>query len=422
MRLKTRAATTTLSLLLLAGSAGAQFQYNAPGGPEEKPASRREALELEVSRARYRVGPLRIAPWATLRNVAYVHPILGTGPQPPADFTATAGVGFRAYLRNGPKVTWSLGVLPEYTWWQKQAERRLLNGRYHLGFHGFFNRFTLEAIAGREQGLQVVTPEVPTLVSARTDSVEILTELELTTSLFAFAASSAAERSSLEEDTGDPRINSLQRLDHRERITRGGLRWQPRQELAVALGFEGTQADFANFAVPRSNSGSAPLALWRYRGRHLGFDGEVAFRSLESRRGAEFVPYHKPTGGAVLMLGNGRALGGSLYVSRNLIYSLTTSYAYLQDDRLGVALQASFGRRSRLRGFVETGTDDYAAFAAGSPARRDDVSSYGGTLDFNVTQELTIGFQAVHSQFRSNLPGNDRTFTTAGLTVNLGEH
>ena len=123
MRLKIPAATT-LVLLLMAGSAGAQFQYIPPGGPEEKPASRKEALDLELSRAHYRLGPVRVAPWASLHDVGYVRSLLTTGRQLPADFTATAGAGFRAYVRNGPKVTWSAGVLPEYLWWRKQASRR----------------------------------------------------------------------------------------------------------------------------------------------------------------------------------------------------------------------------------------------------------------------------------------------------------
>jgi hypothetical protein len=47
-----RASMIVLLLLLLAGKAGAQFQYTPPGGPEEKPATRKEALALEMSLAR----------------------------------------------------------------------------------------------------------------------------------------------------------------------------------------------------------------------------------------------------------------------------------------------------------------------------------------------------------------------------------
>ena len=420
MRLKTQAAMT-LVLLLMAGSAGAQFQYTAPGGPEEQPASRKEALELEMNRAGYRLGPVRVAPWAALRDAAYVRPLFSNGQQLPADFTASVGAGFRAYLRNGSKATWSLAVLPEYVWWRKQENLRRLNGRYQLGFHGFFNRLTLEGLATRQQRLQIVTPEVPVLASSRTDIVELLTELKLTSTLFSFASGTVSEQTNLEDDSRDLRLESLRLLDRRERLARAGLRWWPRQDLSMAVGVEGSRVDFSRTALPRSNSGTAPLALFHYRGRYLGFESEVAFRSLEARQGSDFVPYHEPTGSATLMLGRGRGLGGSLYVSRNLIYSLSTGYAYLQDDRLGVVLQANLGSpRARLRGFVETGTDDYTAFVPGTPKRRDDATSYGAVFDLNVRRDVVIGIQALRSKFVSNLPANDRTYSSAGLTVNFG--
>src|SRR4029077_7398342 len=126
-----------------------------PGGPAEKPVSRREAIDSEVAQARYHLGVVRIAPWLELRDVAYVRSLFSSGVQSsPSDFTATVGAGFHAYLRNTPKVTWSLGVLPEYVWWQRKTERRRLNGHYKLGVQGYFNRLTVEASGGREQQLQ----------------------------------------------------------------------------------------------------------------------------------------------------------------------------------------------------------------------------------------------------------------------------
>src|SRR6476646_3883489 len=84
IRLKTQAAMT-LVLLLMAGSAEAQFQYTPPGGPEEKPVSRREALDHEVAVARYQLGPVRVAPWAALHDVGYVRSLLTSGQRLPAD-------------------------------------------------------------------------------------------------------------------------------------------------------------------------------------------------------------------------------------------------------------------------------------------------------------------------------------------------
>ncbi|HEY4576151.1 MAG TPA: hypothetical protein VIJ26_19370, partial [Thermoanaerobaculia bacterium] len=176
--------TLILCLVALSGArpAGAQslFQYTPPGGPEERPESRRQELEHQIENARYHLGSVHVAPWATLRDVAYVHSLFAAGgARQPNDVTATVGAGFRAYLRDGPKATWIGQVLPEYVWWQKQTERRQLNGRYLLGFAGYFNHLTLEVQGGRQQQQQLVTPEVPVPVSARNDGGELLAELRL---------------------------------------------------------------------------------------------------------------------------------------------------------------------------------------------------------------------------------------------------
>lgn len=422
MRLKIRA-SMTLILCLLAGDAGAQFlKYTPPGGPEETPESRKEAIERQVEEARFHLGPVRIAPWATLRDIAYVRNLFSSGQQPPNDVTATAGAGLRAYLRNGRKATWTFQVLPEYVWWREQAERRQLNGRYLLGFYGFFNRLTLEVKAGREQQQQILTPEVPVPVSSRTDGGELLTEVELTRALFAFAAASINQQDNLVDDLDDlkdPRTGELALLDREERVTRGGLRWRPREEWSVALGAERSQVDFDRSAVDRSNSGTSPVAEVRFEGRRLRFQANVAARSLEARRGAAFVPYDKVTGDAALNVGSRDKLGAALYASRGLVYSLSSAYAYLDDERLGLALKLGFGRRSQTRLFVETGTNTYTAFEAGAPRRQDDVSSYGASLSFSLRRNLSFGLQALRSEFDSDVPGGDRTYTAVGTTINL---
>lgn len=176
IRLKTRASMKVLRLAALglaafgltAKSAGAQFlQYTPPGGPEVRPESRQDELKRELAEARYHLGPVRIAPWFSLHDIAYVQSVLTTGgEQLPNDLTATFGAGFRAYLHNGPKAIWTAQVLPEYVFWLHQTDRRQLDGRYQLGYNAYFNHLTVEAKAGREQLQQLVTPEVPVPVSS----------------------------------------------------------------------------------------------------------------------------------------------------------------------------------------------------------------------------------------------------------------
>lgn len=423
MHRKSRAAM--ISILCLAAlcckvrSAGAQFvQYTPPGGPEEEAESRQERLARELQDARYHLGPLRIAPWATLRDIAYVRSVVDNGQETPNDLTATAGVGFRAYLRNGRKVTWIAQVLPEYTWWQRQTFRRVLNGRYLLGMAGYFNRLTVEVQAGRQQRLQIATPEAPVPVSTRSDSGQLLTELRITGAFSAFAGFNVNRQNNLIEGTVDPLTDRLRLLDRDEQVESAGLRWRPTALWTVGVGAEHSTVDFLHGELDRSNSGTAPMAQVRFQGGRLRFQTQVAARSLRATRGSEFIPFHGVTGDAALFLENRSHVGATVYGSRNLEYSIEPSYAYFLDERLGVAVNLSAGRRVSGRLFGERGSNDYATFAGVRP-RRDDVSSWGGNLNFNLNAGFVLGLQAVRSRFDGNGAAPDRSYTSVGATVTL---
>ena len=410
----------TLILCLMSGRAGAQFlQYTPPGGPEVLPESRRDELEREIAAADHHLGAVRIAPWLVLRDTAYVRSVFATGQETPDDVTATLGAGFRAYLRNGPKALWRAQVLPEYVWWARQTDRRQINGRYLLGFHGFFNRLTLEAQGGREQRQQVVTPEVPVPVSSRRDGGEVRAEVELSHALFAFTATSLTKQNHLVDEVGDPRVEQITLLDREDRIARVGLSWRPRRQWVFALGAERSQTDFEGGAFDRSNAGTAPVAELQFRGRRLSFRTDLAFRSLEARQGAAFVPYDEVTGDASVTLGNARSLSATLYANRNLTYSLSRDYPYLTDERLGLAFTVGIGSRTQAGVFAEAGNNAYTAFQAGTQRRQEDVTSYGASLDFQIAPRLSFGLQALRSEFDSNLPGGDRSYSSVGTTLNL---
>lgn len=415
-----------MAFLLKSNISGAQtlVQYTPPGGPQEKPESRREELERQIAAARYHLGPVRVAPWLALRDVAYVRGLFSSGqPLLPNDLTATAGAGFRAYLRNGPKATWLAQVLPEYVWWQKQTQRRQLNGRYLLGFSGYFNHLTLEAQAGRQQQQQIVTPEVPVPVSSRDDGGELLAELRLSRAFSLFAATSINRTNNLVDDLRDPLTGALRLLDRDDQAERLGVRWRPERRWTVGVAGERTESDFLHQgALDRSNTGTAPLVEARFRGNHLGLEAEVADRSLTARRGADLVPFHGVTGNVAVTVGGEQTRAtATLYTNRALVYSLSPLYSYFTDQRLGASLTVGFGQRTRGRVFAEGGRNDYTAFSAATPHRQEDVSSYGGSLLFELRPSLRLGIEGLRSHFSSNLPGESRTYTSVGATISLAE-
>ncbi|HKI04887.1 MAG TPA: hypothetical protein VKK31_23105 [Thermoanaerobaculia bacterium] len=418
MRLKIRV-SMTLTFCLLAGGAGAQvFQYTPPGGPREL-ETRKEALARELEAARYHLGPVRIAPWATLQDVSYVRNLFATGPTPPDDVTATLGAGFRAYLHSGPKATWVTQVLPEYVWWSQQSDRRRINGRYFLDFYGFFNRLTLEAHAGREQRQRILTPEVPVPATNRRDGGEIFAEVETTQTLFAFTRFTFARQETLTDAVADPRTSGFSLLDRDEQVLQAGLSWRPRQPWALSVGVERTQEDFDSDALDRSSSGTSPVVGVHFQGRRVDFQVDLADRSLKASRGSLFVPYDKVTGNAALTLRGKTRLSTTLYANRNILYSVSASHAYFTEDKLGAALRLALGRRTEARVFAEAGTHDFIAFAAGAPPFEEDVSSYGGSVLFRLWRNLEVGLQAVHSEIDFGLPGGSLSYTTVGTTVNL---
>ena len=418
MRLPIRALYLAV-LFLSAGAASAQFvQYTPPGGPETPPESRQEELEREIEAARYRLGPVRIQPWLRVRDVAYVRSFYSSGVEFPSDFTATVGAGMRGYLRTGRKVIWAVRALPEYVWWAEQSERRRLNGLYGLGAYGFFNRLTVEATAGREQEQKIITPEVPQPVSARADGANLLVEVKVSGAFSVFAASSLVYQENLVDDLDDPRTAGLDQLDRDERVLRAGVRWRPREKWTISLGAEGSEVEFDRSALDRSNSGTAPILGVRLDGARVLAEVSLAARSLEAQQGSNFADYDNVTGNAAVTLTTGNFQYG-VYGSRNLVYTLTPEYAYLDDERLGAVLGFTLSRRSQARVFAETGANDYTVLVPGTPERQDDITSYGGSLRFGLRYTTFITLSAVRSEFDSNLPGLDRSYTSVGATIDF---
>lgn len=420
MRSEFRAFLAGILFLSITNTAEAQWtQYTLPGGPSERPGERREELEREIDQARYHLGPVRIAPWIGLRDVAYVRSLYSTGSEPPADWTATVGAGFRAYLHTGRKVTWTAAALPEYVWWKDQADRRRVNGRYGLGVHGFFNRLSVELMADREEQQQIVTPEIPELANSRTDSLRLLSELKLTGAISAFAAGSIAEQTALDDDLPGSRVDQLSLLDREDRTARVGLRWRPREPWMFGLGVESTSSDFAESALDRSNEGTSPVLEARYERRRITVDADLAARSLEAREGAAFVAFDDVTGQASVQWTAAGGLSVSVYGNRDLLYSISPGYAYLSDERVGAAVLLSLIRQTQLRVFAETGTYDYTAFSPAAAPRSEDVDSFGGELTVNVWRSVNLEISGVRSEIDSNLPGSDRSYTAVGATLSL---
>jgi hypothetical protein len=413
--------TIVLSAVLSTGMAYAQFnQYTPPGGPSQRPETREEQLKREILGARYHLGPVRIAPELGLKDLAYVRNLLGPEDGTIADATATVSAGLNAFLHTGPKITWVARVKPDYVWWRRRSEARRLNLTSGIEALGFFNRLFVGVAVKRSEQQRILTPEVPEPASGRSDEIEANTEVRLTGALYGFADVREGKEKALIDRTDDPLLQQIALLDRTERVARAGLRWRPRTGWTFGLGGERSEVDFERHAADSSNSGSAPVAELLIDRRRFFFQTDLAARSLHARAGSRFVSFDGITGNAALSVEVAPGLSTWVYGSRNLVYSLSPLYPYLDDRRAGLAMSASLGKRLAPRIFVESGEDRFVRSSPAAPQRTDDLSSFGGALLFRATETLMITLQVTRSRFDSNIPGSDRSYTSGGVTVALG--
>ncbi len=414
---------SVLLLFFVAGAAGAQLsEYTTPGGPEGRPADRKGQLAKETEAARYHLGPLRLAPTLGIQDVAYVRNLLGSGvADTPSDFTATVSGGFRAYLPTSSRATFTAYVLPEYVWWQKETARRRLDGLYGVGFDGFWNRLTLRLQVGSDASQQVLSAEVPTLTSSRTNNAGGTAELRLTGAIYAYVTGKVDSVLTL-TDPDNPTSLLLAQLDRDDHVARAGFHWRPTDDWLIGAGAEYTDVNFTDRlpgAINPSNSGVAPvLEVARDHGR-LYFQADLAKRSLTANPGATFVKYDKITGHATLSYAFTPNFELFLYANRNLEYSIESGYSYFDDLRHGLSLHIKLGQRTSANLFGETGSLSYTGITAGAPSRTDDLVAYGGALTLNVTRGTAISLVGSSTRFTSNLPGLGRSLNTLGLTVTL---
>lgn len=436
MRSSTRSLTRSITALALfatalATPAAAQFsQYTAPGSLLERATSRKEQMDQALENARWHLGPFRLSPWLAIRDAAYVSDVFsGTSGgtvegqiQEDPDFTATVGAGLQGYVPFGPKTFVTFDVLPQYVWWQEQADRRRLDGYYGAGLFGFFNRLTAEATFRRAEEQGVVTPEFEQRIHSRQDRIAGLLELEVTPSIFAFVSAYSLEFTSLLEDLeDDPRVPPFEQLDRKEQVLRGGVEYRYRDRLRVAVGAERSDVEFPPSATAhnRSNSGTAPVLEAGYKDSRLELDAGLAFRSLEPKQGSEFAPFDETTGQLRASWTPRWRFSYTLYGSRSLTYSLEEGYSHFTADRLGLAIGSRFGRSSSVTLFGETGVHDYAAARPGVPVRQDDFTGYGTTIQLEVQERVRFSIGLLRTELESDFPGIDRSLTVFQTSVEV---
>ncbi len=400
--------------------AWAQYpQYIFPGNLGLPSATSEQTLLKSMGDAPWHLGPVRAQPWIGLRDVAYVDNAFGTEDNTDSDLTLTFGAGIKAYLPVGEKVVVAAHLLPEYVWWRDNDRLRGWHYRYGAGVFGFFNRMTLEAKAHATEQQTYVSAELERIEVQRREGGDLLVDVDIA-GPFAFFGQFGVD--AFDDGVGDNEIafdRQLDVLDRDETYLRGGIKYNLGEDFSIGLGYEKTAADFDSRLRDRSNDGSGPVLVIHKAGSRVNADTNLGYRNIEAKDGSEFQEWNALSGTASVNFKPAGRFIYTLYGARNVVYSLFEDSSYFDDQKLGASIEAHLGWRAALRGYFETGENDYKPLP-GAVHRVDDFDAWGADLQIKLSDQTTLVVGITEMSFDSNLPGFDRDVTALRTRLNFG--
>jgi hypothetical protein len=403
----------------VAGPLGAQStQYIAPGTLGAAFENRRDAIRSALESARWHLGAVRVEPWISLREIAWVEERNPDG-STRRDLTATAGAGLTALLPVGGRTTLVAQALPEYVWWRDRSEDRRLAGRYGAGVFVYGGRLSLELTGRSTDSTTQATAELDRRVQVKDDRAELRVELPLGHELGVFARG-AFDRYS----TGDhDQVPGLAALDRDESWWVGGVRWSPFGDFSIGVGGGTSQARFDAADAARSNHGTTTYAELRLDRPKLQASVEGYRTKLESDAGSSFEGFDGDLATARVRWEPRRSFSWSVYGSRNLSWSILGGSSFYIDQRIGTEIGLKPGWRTSFHAFYESGEHRYGDGAtAGDPAdrRTDDVTSAGVGGRFDLGRGLSLEADARRTRVENRALGVDNDFNELRFGVALG--
>ena len=399
---------------LIFGVAPAEAQYNLPGSSQPSgDIPPKEDFEERVEEARWNFGGLRIQPWLGVRDAAWVTLENNETGVDEDDFTITVGAGLRGYLPTGGKSYWTFQALPEYVWWSDLEDRRRTNGRYGAGYFGYFNNLRVELSHRIDESQGFFSNEVRQLISLRDQTSRFALELDLGSRFQLVGRFSLKElENQIEEES---LFSQLDRDEDRGLVE---VRYRAARGWTVGLGFEDRSTDFVSGGRNLDNSADGGRFRISAEGNRVQGLLQVSILSFEPDSGSLFPEVDETLGELAIVWNLSPQIDMLTYSRRGLSYALDPTSAYYLGDRTGIRLV--FGARKVRVGLVaELGQDDYEPLFSG-PARSDDVTELGVSLDFAIGRFLAVGFDLNQTEYDSNIATFDRDVLDFGFRIELG--
>jgi hypothetical protein len=408
--------------------AAVSAQEDVPQGriiPEE------EEMRDDLSRAKLRLGPLRLIPSLLITNAGYDSNVFATSENPVSDWTATFTAGFRFVLPLGSKMFLRADVLPTYTYYKDLTDRRFFGGLYDGQWFGFFNRLSVQVGATNDQTYRNFSSEFDSRVVYKTSRANGSFELNVSGPFYVLGEGGYSRIRYDPEGTNvpDPEpgdTHDVRRNNRDESSYLVGFRYRRSQAFSTSIAYSETKSVYELQSLFRDNTSRAGMIGILYSRPSLFINLTGGYRQGVANNSA-FPSYSTGVGGYFLSWFPRYWLEFRTYGRRRIVNSLSVGSPYFFESRLGGGLAFELFSRLLLRGFGEIGPNNYPRAEPGDNGelikRRDEAKIYGGGLSFHVIRNVVFSGTVTRAVYDSNINAQDRSYTryTAFLTFN-GEY
>lgn len=384
-----------------------------------------EQVEREMATARFRLGPLRLLPFFELNNVGWTNNALVTSEGTVDDYTASVSAGARLVVPFGQKVFLRGSLAPRYDWYYRTEALRGLGGSYSGELLGLFNRLTVGGGGGYEERISTVSSEVARDVLNTTTSGTAKVELKIFERLSLFGGAAVATMKQEDPTANTPGLSPVSNLDRTETGYRAGLRYAFSSKVSLGLMGEEVRTRFDANGHVQDNDVRGLLLVARYDRDRFYLEGTAGVREGKAVTPNEYFPdYRTWTYGYFASYYVTRAFEVQVRGARRPVASLFLDNPYYFETRNGLALRLAVGRRLAFHVSGELGSNRYVnpvlVTATGEIVTRvDDTTSFGGGVEFSISQSVKIGLMTTQERWDSNIDYYDRNLLriSGGLRI-----
>ncbi|MDD8026461.1 MAG: outer membrane beta-barrel protein [Acidobacteriota bacterium] len=380
----------------------------------------RDEWEAVVHNAPWTLGPFRLFPSLSLRNVGYDDNIyFGVKREP--DYTGTFSPELKVYLPIGGTILLSASENPEYTYYVRESARRSFDNSFSAGLKALLlSRFVLSGQYQDGSHRRQLSPEVGILVTDRSRGWDAGLSFE-TANQTVFGLTLYSHDLTFESYQADPGGLTLsEALNRTESGGRFEIDYRAFYKGYVFLGAETSEYEFdstsmawrnavgrryfagARFPVGESIEGTVSLGYKEFRPRAEGqadFSGFVGSADLSARLGR---------------------IGLRARFGRDNVFSTYTDVLFFIDTTMGAGASFYLTDFIRLDYDFDVGVSDYSAAETGGAVdgRTDRHTTHAAGFVVRIFRTTGLGLTWNKAFWTSTVPGWDRqrSFIGAYLT------